>query len=220
MSVEPTRRASRFKRKAHRQFSAWAETYDGHWLNYFLFEPSHALLLKELREVAPGRALDIGCGTGEFVARLAGRGWEVFALDLCEPMVRQARVKAAGANVGGAVSVTAGDSEHLPFASGSLDVVTCANSFHHYPHQAKVVGEMYRVLRPGGRLLLLDGWPDQFMGRIIFDFIITRVEGGSVWHRESHDMRAMFEDAGFCNVTQRRTYSLFPILLTIGLVPA
>ena len=217
MSVEPTRRASRFKRKAHRQFSAWAETYDGHWLNYFLFEPSHALLLKELREVAPGRALDIGCGTGEFVARLAARGWEVFALDLCEPMVRQARAKAA--SVGGTVSVTVGDSEHLPFATGSLDVVTCANSFHHYPHQTKVVSEMYRVLRPGGRLLLLDGWPDQFIGRIVFDFIITRVEG-SVWHRESHHMRAMFKDAGFCGVVQKRTYSLFPVLLTIGLVPA
>ncbi|MCX5682189.1 MAG: class I SAM-dependent methyltransferase, partial [Planctomycetota bacterium] len=199
------------------QFNAWAETYDRHWLNYFLFKPSHALLLKQLREVPPGRALDIGCGTGQFAARLSNRGWEVFGLDLCEPMVRQARVNATGTR--GAVSVTVGDSEHLPFATRSLDVVTCANSFHHYPHQAKVIAEMRRVLRPGGRLLLLDGWPDQFMGRIVFDYIITRVEG-SVWHRESHHLRAMFEDAGFCNVTQRRTYSLFPILLTIGQVPA
>jgi ubiquinone/menaquinone biosynthesis C-methylase UbiE len=220
MSAEPTRRARRFKRKAHREFSAWAETYDGHWLNHFLFEPSHALLLKELRDVVPGRVLDIGCGTGEFAARLAGRGWEVLALDLCEPMVRQARVKAASVKTSGAVSVAVGDSEHLPFASGSLDVVTCANSFHHYPHQAKVVREMHRVLRPGGRLLLLDGWPDQFMGRIMYDVIITRVEGGSVWHRESHHMLAMFEDAGFCGIVQRRTYSVFPILLTIGIVPA
>jgi ubiquinone/menaquinone biosynthesis C-methylase UbiE len=217
MSPEPTRRERRFKRKAYAQFNAWAETYDRHWLNYFLFEPSHALLLKHLREVPPGRALDIGCGTGQFAARLANREWEVFALDLCEPMVRQARTNAAG--VGKAVSVTVGDSEHLPFATGSLDVVTCANSFHHYPHQAKVVGEMRRVLRPGGRLLLLDGWPDQFIGRIVFDLIITRVEG-SVWHRESHHLRAMVKQAGFCNVTQRRTYSLFPILLTIGIVPA
>ena len=220
MSPEPTRRERRFKRKAYAQFNAWAETYDRHWLNYFLFEPSHALLLKQLKGVTPGRALDIGCGTGQFAARLANRGWEVFALDLCEPMVRQARAKVATVELEGAVSVTVGDSEHLPFASGSLDVVTCANSFHHYPHQAKVVCEMRRVLRPGGRLLLLDGWPDQFIGRILYDFLITRVEGGSVWHRESHHIRAMFKDAGFCNVRQRRTYSLFPILLTIGVVPA
>jgi ubiquinone/menaquinone biosynthesis C-methylase UbiE len=218
MSPEPTRRERRFKRKAYAQFNAWAETYDRHWLNYFLFEPSHALLLKQLKEVPPGRALDIGCGTGQFAARLANRGWEVFALDLCEPMAVQARANATG--VCGTVSVTVGDSEHLPFTTSSLDVVTCANSFHHYPHQAKVIGEMRRVLRPGGRLLLLDGWPDQFIGRIVYDVIITRVEGGSVWHRESHHLRAMFKEAGFCNVTQRRTYSLFPILLTSGLVPA
>jgi ubiquinone/menaquinone biosynthesis C-methylase UbiE len=218
MSPEPTRRERRFKRKAYAQFNAWAGTYDRHWLNYFLFEPSHALLLKQLKGVTPSRALDIGCGTGQFAARLANRGWEVFALDLCEPMAIQARANAAG--VRGAVSVTVGDSEHLPFATGSLDVVTCANSFHHYPHQAKVIGEMRRVLRPGGRLLLLDGWPDQFIGRIVYDVIVTRVEGGSVWHRESHHLRAMFKEAGFCDVTQRRTYSLFPILLTSGLVPA
>jgi ubiquinone/menaquinone biosynthesis C-methylase UbiE len=217
MPPEPSRRERRFKRKAHSEFSAWADTYDRHWLNHFLFEPSHELLLKQLREITPGRALDIGCGTGEFAARLAARGWEAFALDLCEPMVLQARTKAA--SIGRVVSVTVGDSEHLPFATGSLDLVTCANSFHHYPHQAKVVREMFRVLQPGGRLLLLDGWPDHFIGRIVYDVIITRVEG-HVWHRESHHMRAMFKDAGFCDVTQKRTYSLFPLLLTIGLVPA
>jgi ubiquinone/menaquinone biosynthesis C-methylase UbiE len=218
MFGKPGRRERRFKRKAYAQFSAWAETYDRHWLNRFLFEPSHALLLKELDSLAPGRILDVGCGTGEFAARLAARGWEVLALDLCEPMVRQAYLKAVG--IGGGVRVAVGDSEHLPFAPRSFDVVTCANSFHHYPHHAKVVRDMFRILRPGGRLLLLDGWPDQFMGRIIYDLIITRVEGGSVWHRESHHVRAMFEKAGFRRIKQTRTYSVFPILLTQGLVPA
>jgi len=217
MSAKPGRRERRFKRKAYTQFTAWAATYDRHWLNRFLFEPSHALLLKELDEISPGRVLDVGCGTGEFGARLAARGWEVWALDLCQPMVVQARAKAAG--LGGGALVTVGDSEHLPFEPGSFDVITCANSFHHYPHQAKVLEGMFRVLRPGGRLLLLDGWPDQFIGRIVYDLIITNVEGGSVWHRESQDVRALFENAGFRQVTQKRTYSLFPILLTQGFVP-
>jgi len=206
------------KRRAHAEFSVWARTYDAHWLNHFLFEPSHAMLLKELRALPPGRLLDIGCGTGELAERLARRGWKAVGLDLCERMLHQASFKLNGN--AGSVHLTVGDSEHLPFAPGTFDAVTCANSFHHYPHQEAVVREMYRVLRPGGHLLLLDGWPDQFVGRIVYDLIVTRVEGGAVWHRESPHLRAMFRDAGFRGVTQKRTYSLFPILLTRGIVPA
>jgi ubiquinone/menaquinone biosynthesis C-methylase UbiE len=204
------------KRKAHAEFSDWAESYDSHWLNRFLFEPSHAMLLKELRALSRGRLLDIGCGTGELLRRVAARGWEVVGLDLCETMVRQAHGKRDGTEE--SLHLTVADSEHMPFASQSFDAVTCANSFHHYPHQANVVREMHRVLKPGGVLLLLDGWPDQFIGRIIFDIIITRVEGGHVRHRESRDLWKMFEAAGFQRIVQKRTYSLFPILMTRGVV--
>jgi len=205
------------KRKAHVEFTAWATTYDNHWLNRFLFEPSHDLMLKEIRALPAGRLLDIGCGTGELVGRLAWRGWNVIGLDLCETMLHRARFKLNGN--ASRVRLTVGDSEQLPFGDGVFDAVTCANSFHHYPHQEAVVAEMHRVLRPGGRLLVLDGWPDQFVGRIVYDLIITHFEGGAVWHRESHHMRAMLEQAGFHGVRQRRTYSLFPILLTCGEVP-
>ena len=174
------------------------------------------MLLNELAPMDPGRVLDIGCGTGVLLARLAARGWSPVGLDLCEPMVHQARTKLRDRT--DSVSLAVGDSEHVPFAEQSFDAVTCANSFHHYPQQQTVVREMFRVLKPGGVLLLLDGWPDQFIGRIMYDIIIAHVEPG-VWHRESRDMRMLVETAGFTNVTQKRTYSLFPILMTRGVVP-
>ncbi len=205
------------KRDTHAEFCDWAATYDAHWLNHFLFEPSHKMLVRELAAVTPGRVLDVGCGTGELANRLARRGWQVIGLDLCEPMLHRARFKLNG--YAGSVRLTVADSEHVPFADGAFDIVTCANSFHHYPNQEAVVRELHRVLKPGGQLFLLDGWPDQFIGRIVYDLIITHVEGGQVWHRESHDVKVMFKDAGFDRVGQKRTYSLFPILLTRGAVP-
>lgn len=119
----------------------------------------------------------------------------------------------------GSVRLTVADSEHLPFATGSFDAVTCANSFHHYPHPKAVVREMLRVLRADGWLLVIDGWPDHWAGRIIYDLVITRVEGGDVRHVESHEMVRLLEGVGFREVTQKRIHALFPLLLTRGIAP-
>src|SRR4029079_13648594 len=69
----------------------------------------------------------------------------------------------------GGVTPGQGDSERLPFKSGAFDAVTCANSFHHYPHQQQAVAEMHRVLKPGGPLPLVDGYRDGPWGPRIYE---------------------------------------------------
>jgi ubiquinone/menaquinone biosynthesis C-methylase UbiE len=205
------------KQRAHEEFSGWADTYDSSLLNHFLFEPAHALMLGELDKLKPARVLDVGCGTGKLAHRLAQRGSSVVGLDLCEPMVRQARSRLNGD--GSRVRLAVGDSEHLPFEAGSFDAVTCSNSFHHYPNQSAVVHEMFRVMASGGHLLILDGLRDNFIGRIMYDIIITRVEG-DVWHRDAQSMEEMMRTAGFRDIIQlKRGLSLFPLLLTRGTAP-
>ena len=108
-----------------------------------------------------------------------------------------------------------GDSERLPFPAGAFDVVTCANSFHHYPHQDGAVDEMHRVLKPGGRLILVDGCRDGPWGWFIYDVCVAGVEG-DVLHASARRVRELFARGGFVETTQKVHRGLAPFLLTEG----
>jgi ubiquinone/menaquinone biosynthesis C-methylase UbiE len=146
----------------------------------------------------------------------AGLPASVVGLDYAASMCRMASQKACAANASDRVRFLNGDSEHLPFAAGSFDVITCSNSFHHYPHQDQAVKEMYRVLRPGGRLVILDGFRDNVIGWFIFDVVVGRLVEQHIRHVTWKQMRGYFEEAGFEHVRQRKLNLLFPLLLTVG----
>lgn len=139
--------------QATREFSHWSVCYDRSVLQWLLFGPAHQAIVARLRAKpgdGPTAILDVGCGTGVFAARiaLALPRATIWGVDLVDGMLISGRER-WHALCERAVPVQ-GDSERLPFADGAFDVVTCANSFHHYPHQDRAVAEMYRVLKPGG----------------------------------------------------------------------
>lgn len=212
------------KKTAREEFELWAAGYDRSLLHYFLFGPSYRTMLAELvnwpRTRRPFDVLDVGCGTGSFAAMTVGCGLpaRVVGLDYSASMCRVAAGKAAAANAANRARFLNGDSEHLPFADSSFDAITCSNSFHHYPHQDQAVREMFRVLRPGGRLILLDGFRDNVIGRMMFDVIIRLVEK-HIRHVPWRQMRGYFERAGFVHIRQRKRNLLFPQLITVGIVP-
>jgi ubiquinone/menaquinone biosynthesis C-methylase UbiE len=108
-----------------------------------------------------------------------------------------------------------GDSERLPFADASFDVLTCCNSFHHYPHQPAVIREFRRVLRPGGMALLIDGFRDNVVGWVVFDVIVTLAER-DVHHAPWSSVRKWFQQAGLRDIRQRKMNVLAPLLITTG----
>ena len=116
--------------------------------------------LVELADVAEGeRALDLACGTADIALLLAARGARVTGLDLAPPMLALARGKLDGAPV----RLAAGDMTRLPFATGCADVVTAGYGLRNMPALDVALGEVVRVLKPGGRFLALDfnkpdGW--------------------------------------------------------------
>jgi ubiquinone/menaquinone biosynthesis C-methylase UbiE len=206
------------KAQATQEFSRWSGGYDRSILQWLLFGPAHRAILTRLRARfgdRPTAILDVGCGTGVFAARIATAlpRSTIWGVDLVNGMLTGGHERWQALR-DQAVPVQ-GDGERLPFPDEAFDVVTCANSFHHYPHQDRAVAEMYRVLKPGGRLFLLDGCRDSLWGWFIYDVCVTAVEG-EVRHVSGRDVRDLFQGAGFIQMSQRVYHGPAPFLLTEG----
>ena len=100
-------------------------------------------------------AFDAGCGTGFLVFELAARGHRVVGVDFAPAMIAEARRKAA--ERGASVRFEHGDVEHLPFAPGRFDLAISRHVLWTLPHPEAAIDEWIRVLRPGGRLVVVDG---------------------------------------------------------------
>lgn len=210
------------KHQATHEFTRWSESYDRSILQWLLFGPSHRAIIGRIRSEFGGRpirVLDVGCGTGVFAARIRRALPEarVWGIDLVAGMLAKGAERWSR-HADGVLPVQA-DSERLPFGPGTFDVVTCANSFHHYPHQDRAVREMRRVLRPGGRLILVDGYRDRPYGWLIYDVCVAHVEG-SVHHASAARIRDLFRAAGFGDVAQKVHRGFAPFLLSEAVAPA
>ena len=104
-----------------------------------------------------GDVLDVACGTGDMMLELLKRGCTVTGVDLSEEMLEIARTKTASANFQlSTFNFQLGDAEALPFAEGEFDAVTCAFGVRNFVHLEQGLNEMLRVLKPGGRMVILE----------------------------------------------------------------
>lgn len=216
-------RSTHMKQHARAHFESWALSYDRSRLNELVFYPSVRACQEEItrwqvsRGDKPFRMIDVGCGTGSLLALLArdSRAELLVGLDYTDAMIRRAAEKFADSEYANKLRAVRGDSERLPFPDRSFDVVTCCNSFHHYPHQADAVRGFRRVLRPGGLLVLIDGFRDNVIGWLVFDVGVALVEK-HVHHAGWSELRKMIIDAGFAELHQRKKNVLAPLLVNVA----
>jgi ubiquinone/menaquinone biosynthesis C-methylase UbiE len=139
----------------------WAHNYDRFVMLLTLGRaPALRRRTVELAQIQRGdRVLDVGCGTGDLTLIAKGRAGvdgQVAGIDPAPEMIAVARQKAAKRGV--AIDYREGAIEALPFPDNSVDVVLSSLMMHHLPDALKTQGltEIQRVLRPGGRLLIVD----------------------------------------------------------------
>lgn len=115
---------------------------------------------RELLGVHPGeRLLDLGCGPGQLSTELAtevGRRGAVVGLDRAAGMVRSARQRALETGVGQRCSFAQADATALPLADASCDAAVVVQVLEYVPDVAGALRELHRVLRPGGRAVVVD----------------------------------------------------------------
>lgn len=101
--------------------------------------------------------VDLGCGTGSLAVLLAEAGHRVHGLDLSPAMVERARAKVETHDVVDRVHLDVGDAADPPGEPGSADVVLCRHVLWALPDPSQALSRWVRLLRPGGRLLLVEG---------------------------------------------------------------
>jgi demethylmenaquinone methyltransferase/2-methoxy-6-polyprenyl-1,4-benzoquinol methylase len=105
------------------------------------------------------RVIDLACGTGDIALEAAARGGEVIGVDITARMIELARVKARRARHNGVWPIPRfliGDMAAVPVRDASVDVVTTGYGLRNVPVLEQALDEITRILRPGGRLVVLD----------------------------------------------------------------
>ncbi len=148
------------KEEVREMFDRIAPAYDrlNHTLSLAIDRLWRRRVVRIVRSFSPRRILDVATGTGDLALAMARciPGARILGVDLSEGMLDEARRKAVERGMDERIVLEAGDAEHLEVATASIDAVTVAFGVRNFGDMEAGLREMVRVLRPGGRLVVLE----------------------------------------------------------------
>lgn len=148
----------RHTQQAMARFDDWSITYDqdriSSWLRFY-----QSLAMSELNISAGKRFLDVGCGTGWAVREAASRLTSdiAYGIDISPGMIEKAVAQSASIQN---VEFQIADAEAIPYPDEYFSLILCTCSFHHYQNPMGALLQMKRVMKKGGRLVILDSARD------------------------------------------------------------
>ena len=215
------------KEKIQQMFDGIAPSYDrlNHLMSLNVDKRWRKRALKEVVDGSVQQILDVACGTGDStiaIAKAAGSGSRVTGVDISEGMMALVMEKAAHEGVHDRIRLQVADGENLPFEDGSFHRVTCAFGIRNFEHKEKGLQEFLRVLKPGGKTVILElSVPQNRAVRwcydLYFQHLLPWIGGRISGNREAYRYLpasvhafpapsvfcAMMEDAGYRRVRSR-----------------
>jgi ubiquinone/menaquinone biosynthesis C-methylase UbiE len=210
----------------YRDMARWYDHFWGDYLNKTLELPMK-LIRETKQKLQKGRnelkIVDVGCGTGEFLKRLAScesnrggartteRACEFCGVDPSREMLEQARKKFLEDRET-KIELLPGQAESLPLAESSTDIVSSTSALHFFGDKKRALEEMHRVLKPQGILIITDWCGDSWLVQMYHFLEYVR---WNVFHQysqrypgpvRSNRLLELVSNAGFHNVRVRTYY--------------
>ncbi len=181
MEVKPYDTDGSKKAQVSKMFDNIAGHYDflNHFLSLGIDKSLRRKMIAQLDAVQPHMVLDVATGTAD-VAIATARQYKsvenIVGVDISNEMLAVGRKKILAQGLDKVIELQTGDSENLPFSDNIFDAITVAYGVRNFEHLEKGLSEMYRVLKPNGKLIVLEfSKPSKFPMKQLFNFYFANI---------------------------------------------